>query len=92
MNDLPMFIESGTLNKDVIEIDCNFAFSNQICKDGIHQCLKHGGQVGEPEEHNARFKKTLVSDESCLPFIAFFDSDVVVASMNIKLGKDLCIL
>jgi hypothetical protein len=36
VDDLPMFLESGTPDQDVIEIDCDFAFSNQICKDGIH--------------------------------------------------------
>jgi hypothetical protein len=43
INNFPMFVESGALNKDVIQIDCNFAFSNQICKDSIHQCLECGG-------------------------------------------------
>jgi hypothetical protein len=36
MDDLPMFIESSASDKDVIQIDCYFAFSNQICEDGIH--------------------------------------------------------
>jgi hypothetical protein len=89
MDDLPMLLESGAPNEDVIEIDCDFAFSNQICKDGIHQCLERGGRIGKPKEHDAGFEKTLVGDEGCLPFIAFFNSDVVVASTNIKLGKDL---
>jgi hypothetical protein len=92
VDNLLMFIESSAPNEDVIEIDCNFAFGNQISKDGIHQCLESGGRVGEPEEHDTGFEKTLVCNEGCLSFIAFFDSDVVVASMNIKLGEDLCIL
>jgi hypothetical protein len=91
VDDLLMFLESSAPNENVIEIDCDFAFSNQICEDGIHQCLKRGGRVGEPKEHDARFEKTLVSDEGCLPFIAFFDLDVVVTLTNIKLGEDLCI-
>jgi hypothetical protein len=91
MNNLLMFIKSGTPNEDIIKIDCNFAFSNQICKDGIYQCLECGRQIGEPKEHNAEFKKTLVSDEGCLPFIAFFDLDMMVTPTNIKLGEDLCI-
>jgi hypothetical protein len=36
MDDLPMFLESSASNEDVVQIDCYFAFSNQICKDGIH--------------------------------------------------------
>jgi hypothetical protein len=36
VDNFPIFIESGTPDEDVIQIDCDFAFSNQICKDGIH--------------------------------------------------------
>jgi hypothetical protein len=36
VDDLPMFVESRALNEDIIQIDCDFAFSNQICKDSIH--------------------------------------------------------
>jgi hypothetical protein len=43
MDDLLMFIESSASNKNIVEIDCDFAFSNQICKDGIYQCLECGG-------------------------------------------------
>jgi hypothetical protein len=91
VNDLPMFLESGAPDKDVVQIDCDFAFSNQICKYGVHQRLESGGRVGEPKEHNAWLEETLVGDEGCLPFIAFFDSDIVVAPTNIKLGEDLCV-
>jgi hypothetical protein len=89
VDNLPMFIKSSAPNDNVIQIDCDFAFSNQICEDGIYQCLECGGQVGEPKEHDTRLKKTLVGDEGCLPFITFFDPDIMVASTNIKLGKDL---
>jgi hypothetical protein len=91
VNDLPMFSESGAPNEDVIQIDCNFPFSNQICEDGIYQCLERGGRVGEPEEHDAWLEETLVGDEGCLPFIAFFNPNIMVAPMNIKLDKDLYI-
>jgi hypothetical protein len=36
VDNLPMFVESSAPNEDIIEIDCYFSFSNQICKDGIH--------------------------------------------------------
>jgi hypothetical protein len=36
VDDLPMFLKGSAPNENVIEIDCDFAFSNQICKDGIH--------------------------------------------------------
>jgi hypothetical protein len=42
VDDFLMFLESGTPDQNIIQIDCNFAFSNQICKNGIHQCLERG--------------------------------------------------
>jgi hypothetical protein len=36
VDDLPMFLKSSAPNEDVIQIDCDFAFSNQICKDSVH--------------------------------------------------------
>jgi hypothetical protein len=91
VNDLSMFIKSSAPNEDIIQIDCNFSFGNQICENGVHQCLKHGGQIGESKEHDAQLKKALVSDKGYLPFIAFLNPDVVVAPMNIKLDEDFCI-
>jgi hypothetical protein len=91
MYNLSVFIESGAPNKNIIQIDCNFAFSNQICEDSVHQRLERGGRVGKPKEHDAWFKKTLVSDEGCLPFIAFFDPNIMVTPTNIKLDEDFSI-
>jgi hypothetical protein len=34
----------------------------------------------------------LVSNKGSLPFIAIPDIDIVIASTNIELGKDFCIL
>jgi hypothetical protein len=36
VDDLSMFLESSAPDEDVVQIDCYFAFSNQICKDGVH--------------------------------------------------------
>jgi hypothetical protein len=36
VDNLSMFVESSAPNKDVVQIDCYFFFSNQICEDGIH--------------------------------------------------------
>jgi hypothetical protein len=91
VDDLLMFLKSGAPNQDVIEIDCYFSFSNQICEYGVHQCLESGGRVGEPEEHDVRFEKTLIGDEGHFSFIAFLNLDIMVAPTNIKLSKDLCI-
>jgi hypothetical protein len=36
VDNLPMFLKSSAPNEDIIQIDCNFSFSNQNCEDGIH--------------------------------------------------------
>jgi hypothetical protein len=36
VDNLSMFLESSAPDEDVVQIDCDFAFSNQICKDSVH--------------------------------------------------------
>ena len=49
--------------------------------------LECGGGVAKAKEHNSRFKEPLVSDKGCLPLVTVFDTDIVVAPMNIKFSK-----
>jgi hypothetical protein len=54
--------------------------------------LKGCRRVCQAKEHYFELKQALVSDEGSLSFVAFSDIDIVIASTNIKLSKDFCIL
>jgi hypothetical protein len=49
-------------------------------------------RVCQAKEHDFGLKQALFGDKASLPFIASPDTDIVIASMNIKLSKDFRIL
>jgi hypothetical protein len=83
------FEVSGCGNKNVVHIDDNISRSNLFPEDGVHHCLEGGRGISEAKEHNQWFKKSSVSFEHGLPFIAFFHPDIVVSPLNVELGKPL---
>jgi hypothetical protein len=87
-----MFFESTASDENVVEINSNLALSNEIGKDWVHKWLKGCRQVCQAKEHYFGLIQALVGDKGSLPFIAFPNTDIVIAPMNIKLSKDLCIL
>jgi hypothetical protein len=50
--------------------------------------LKRGWGVGEAEEHDGWFEQPFVGDESCFPFVSFFNSDVIVSPADIEFGVE----
>jgi len=50
--------------------------------------LERGRTVREPEEHDRGSKRPQLS-ERCLPFVSFFDPNVVVSPANVKLSEIL---
>ena len=54
----------------------------------VHGALKGGGRVGQAEEHYPWFKQPFWRFERGLPFISFFDSDIVVSPPHVKLGEE----
>ena len=56
-------------------------------EDCVHYHLEHCRGVGKSKEHDSWFKQPFRSEEGCLPFISWFDPDVVVSPVNINLGE-----
>ena len=54
--DFLMFGDVARSDENVIEINGNFAFRDEIGENGVHKCLERGGRVSETEEHNFRFE------------------------------------
>jgi hypothetical protein len=79
-------------DEDVIQVDTDHTLGDEILENVIHHSLKGGRAVSETEEHHQRFKESLVGAECSLPFIIFFDMDIVVPPSAIKLGKVSCAL
>ncbi len=81
--DFSMFVNSFRKDEDVVQVDHDYAFCNELFKDVIHYCLEGSWAVCETEEHNKWFKQSVVCSESGLPFVTFLDVDVVEAPLNV---------
>jgi len=73
------------MDQDVIHIDRYPSFSYFFFEDVVYHGLEYCGGVGESEEHYFWFEQSLVGGEGCLPFIPFFDPDIVISPSYIKL-------
>jgi len=49
--------------------------------------LEGGGGVGQSKEHDSWFEQSCRGFEGGLPFVAFFDSDVVVPPSYVEFGE-----
>ena len=81
--DFSMFIDSFHEDEDVVQVDHDYTFCNELFKDVIHHHLEGSWAVCETEEYNKWFKQSAVRSESGLPFVTFLDADIVEAPPNV---------
>src|ERR1700733_6325158 len=79
-------------DKDVIQVDTDYALRDQILEYLIHHGLESGWAVAETKGHDQGFKKSSVCVECGLPLITFLDVDIVVSPPDIQLGDVMCTL
>ncbi len=87
--DFSMFVDSFHEDEDVVQVDHNYTFCNELFKDVVHHCLEGSQAVCETEEHNEWFEQSAVCSEGSLPFVTFLDADIVEAPPNIQLHEVL---
>jgi hypothetical protein len=73
---------------DVIHIYGEPSLSHLFTKDGVHHHLECGREVGEAKKYHRGFEKSFWSEEGCLPFIPWFDSNIVVSPVDIELREE----
>ena len=79
-----MLFESLCENKNVVQIDYNYAFQNEIFKDIIHYCLKGGRTICETEEYDEGFIKAVIGSKGGLSLIILFHLGFIEISLNIQ--------
>ena len=80
------------IDKKVTHVNNEPSFCNHITKGVIHELLKGGRGIGKTKENYSWFKECFMGNESSLPFMPVFDTDVVISPTDIKLGENLCSL
>jgi hypothetical protein len=74
-------------DKDVVQVDTDHSFRDEVLEDVVHHGLKIGQTIGETKEHDQRFKEFLVGAECSFPLVTFFDLDIVVPPVDIQFCK-----
>jgi hypothetical protein len=82
-----MFFQGIGEDEDIVQIYQHVPFINDFPQDVVHKGLKGGWGVSEPKKHDGWFEESSVCAEGGLPFIAFFDTDVVIPGANVTFGK-----
>ncbi|KAF8547002.1 hypothetical protein OG21DRAFT_1425699, partial [Imleria badia] len=78
------------MDGNIIHIDLEPSFSDNVGEDIIHECLECRGSIAKPEEHYGGFEETKRCDEGGLPLVLFLDADVVTYSIfptNVEFGE-----
>ena len=79
-----MFLQVRTEDEDVVQVDCNLSFDNEVLEDVVHERRECTGRVGQAKEHNCGFKETTIGGEGCLPLVTSLDTDVVVSPSDVQ--------
>ncbi len=79
----------STQDEDVIQINHNYTFRNEVLEDVIHHHLESGRTVCEAEVHDKGFIEAVVGSEGCLPLVNLLYSDVIETPLNVQLGEVL---
>jgi len=87
--DLPVLFKGLCEDEDVVQIDHNHAFRDEVLEDVVHHRLEGGGTVREAEEHDKGFVQAAVGPEGGLPFISFIYLDVVEAPSDVQFREVL---
>ena len=74
-------------DEEVVHVDDKPSLSDHIVEGVIHELLEYSGGGAKAKEHDGRFKKSFMDDESCLPLVTILNADIVVSPINIKLGE-----
>jgi len=75
--------------EDIIEV-YHYKDISHVLEDVVHKGLKCSGSIGESHQHDQEFEGAIVHPEGCFPLMACCDTNIVVASMEVELGVDLC--
>jgi len=77
-DDLPVLFKGLHKDEDVIQIDHDYAFQDEVLKDVAHHRLEGGGTVREAKEH-----------DNGLPLVSFLYPDVVEAPLDVQFREVL---
>ena len=77
-------------DENIIEINNDVSFINEVVKNVWHDGLECGRCVTKAESHDEGFEEAKFGFKCCFPFVAFADTDIVIAPVDIKFREVAC--
>jgi len=81
-----VFLQGSRIYQDIVNVT-DAKDIEVFTESVIHQSLGSSWSFGEPKGHNEEFKEAIASSEGDFSFITFFDTDLVKASSEVKVGE-----
>jgi hypothetical protein len=88
--DSPMFHDGFHVDEDIIEVDADNTFHNQILENVVHHHLEGRWGVGESKKHHQWFIEATIFSKCCLPLITLLHAYIVVPPSDVEFGEELC--
>jgi len=89
VGDLLMLFKGFHEDEDVVQVDHDHAFRDEVLKDVVHHRLEGGRTVREAEEHDKGLVQAVVGLEGGLPLVSFLYLDVVKPPPDVQLREVL---
>ena len=87
--DLPVLCKGLHEDEDVVQIDHDHTFRDEVLEDVVHHRLEGGRTVCEAKEHDKGFVQAAVGPEGGLPFVSFLYPDIVEAPSDVQFREVL---
>lgn len=92
LHDLPdiggMLLDQFRDDQNVVQIHKDLIIK-QVSEHVIHEMLEGRRCISQTGRHDQAFKMTVSSSKCGLPFVAFFDSDQIVGTLEVHFGEYL---
>ena len=76
------------VNEDIVHVDGDITFVNQLSKDEVHHGLKGSRGIRKAKKHDHGFKQAAIGFEHCLPLVTISNMYVVVSPSDVQLRKE----
>jgi hypothetical protein len=76
------------VDQNVIHVDCDVSFIDELAKDEIHHGLEGGWGICEAKEHDHQFEEATIRFEGRLPLVTIANAYIVVPPPNIQLREE----
>ena len=76
------------MDKDVVHVNGDVSFVDQIAEDEVHHGLECGGGVRKTKKHDHGFKEAAVSFKGSLPLISVANAYVVIPPPDVQLREE----